>query len=110
MISVFLRGKLCSWFLGDMLSELGLSSLEFARLVGPIGDGLAVTRLMKESMSNVGKCWESFGDSLTAIMEDRACLFAGGEETLERFIGLLSSLERKEKVNLYKTIEKSFAE
>lgn len=57
MISVSLRGKLCSWFLGDMISELGLSSLEFARLVGPIGDGLAGTRtrLIKESMSNVGK-------------------------------------------------------
>lgn len=57
MISVSLRGKLCSWFLGDMISELGLSSLEFARLIGPIGDGLAGTRtrLIKESMSNVGK-------------------------------------------------------
>lgn len=99
MISVFLRGKLCSWLLGDMLSELRLSSFEFARLVGPIGDGLAGTRLMKESMSNIGKYWGSFGDSLTAIMEDRACLFADGEETLERFTGLLNKLERKEKVN-----------
>ena len=42
MISPFLGWELRAWLLRDMVAELGLASLEFASLIGPLGD--AVTR------------------------------------------------------------------
>lgn len=45
MISVFLWGKLCSGLLGDVLTELRLSTFEGAGLVSVASNGLTGTRL-----------------------------------------------------------------
>ena len=51
---------------------------------------------MKKTMSNGGKYREVLGDSLTAITEDKTCLFAYGKEMPKWFRGLLSSFGREE--------------
>ena len=39
MISILFGWEFLPWLLGDPITELGLSTLELARLVGPVGDG-----------------------------------------------------------------------
>ena len=68
MISALFRRKLGARLLGDVASELRLTSLELACFTRPIGDALA-RRLNKRHAKSVYRCMKALTDMVRFLMK-----------------------------------------